>query len=581
MADVIINVATFRAASRLTPRMTVFRLKRVVRNFLAQRSPAMYTRYVERVTSFVPPLDLSARRVDCSVIELARSVSAFYHEEYADSIDDAARGRFTLFGKPMDFGNVESIDWHHQIEEETDFHLWRMKLAQMGFLCPMLVSGNDNHLRAVEALFASYRKNSDFGVPACFSSYWFPYSVSHRILAILSGYVLALQDRDLPEAYCREVESFLRWNVGFLVANVEHDLRNNHVERNLAALCMYFSCVDTSLSRRNRRLDREVRRIMDACILSDGFIAERSAMYQGLAVLALEIFSKAGCLTEETRTTAAVLHTKAVRAWHAMSHPDGDIALFNDSWIGEVPRAGHVTERQNFASVEVLPDAGFARLQSGAVFALMDAGPIGPRWNPGHGHADFLAVEVDIASKRFIVDPGTYQYSTGQRRTFERSASSHNGPNRTGLEPVEYSGCFQVGKMSEARFVASDVSNGGGHVHGRLELKRGTVRERRLELSPNILRVVDTWLGDAGGAFVRLTLSGAWDLDHQDDRVALFSEGTTTVKLSVVDGRLAAIDSGEWSARYLESRPATAITLEPLIGDNNCGRLLWEVRAIV
>jgi hypothetical protein len=506
-------------------------------------------------------------------------VAAFYHDEYIDVIDDAAKGRFTLFNKAVDFGSLETIDWHHQIEEETDFHLWRMKLAHMGFVCPMLISGNDEHLTAVESIIASYRNNSGFGVPDCFSSYWFPYSVSHRILAILSGYVIALQVRDLPKSHRRNIESFLRWNVGFLLANVEHELRNNHVERNLAALCLYFSFVTSSRTRRSRRLDREVRKIMDATLLSDGFNVERSAMYHGMTVMALEIFSKAGCLSEETRTIAGHLHTKAVRAWHVMTHPDGEIGLFNDSWIGEVPQAGHVTESQEFAPLELLPDAGYARLQSGVAFALMDAGPIGPRWHPGHGHADFLSVEVDFANKRFVVDPGTYQYSTGPRRVFERSASSHNGPIRTGIEPVEYAGCFRVGKMSAARFVASEAACGCGSVRGRLDLHDGSAVDRQLELFPDVLRVTDNWFGEAFGASVRLTVSGAWVLDRQDGQSLLFREGDTSVELLVVEGRLAHIEGGEWSSRYLESRCATVITLKPLVGNDN-RRLIWEVRAI-
>lgn len=572
--------ATLRAASRGTPRMAAFRVKRVLRNSLARRSPRAYAYYVDRVAASVPPLELSRRTLDASLTDLARSVVVFYHDEYIDAIDDAANGRFTFYGKGVDFGNVENVDWHHQIDEESDFHLWRMKLAHMGFACPMLSAGNDLHWNAVGSMIDTFRANADFGVPNCFSSYWFPYSVSHRILAILSGYVLALQTRDLPQNLRTEIEAFLRWNVGFLLANVEHELRNNHVERNLAALCLYFSCVSSSPARRSRGLDREVRKIMHACVLSDGLTVERSAMYQGLTVMALKVFSMAVCLSMETRCVAAELHTKAVRAWSLMTHPDGQIALFNDSWIGEVPQAGQIKQHHNFASVELLPDAGYARFQAGAVFALMDAGPIGPRWNPGHGHADFLSLEVDVASKRFVVDPGTFQYSTGPRRAFERSASSHNGPIRTGLEPVEYTGCFRVGAMSEARFVARDASGESEGVSGRLELRDGTMLERKVELLPDTFRIVDSWFGGASGAFVRLTVPGAWLRGQHNAWSICFSEGDTRVELSLIEGRVAGIEMSEWSSRYLESQQATVIILEPRFLSKDLSRLKWEVRAI-
>jgi hypothetical protein len=578
-ATLVVSVATLRAASRVTPRMAAYRVKRVARDFLARQCPVAYANYIARVASSVPLLDSLTSIGDGSSSDLARSVAVFYYDEYVDMIDDAAKGRFTLLNRTVDFGNVESIDWHHQLDVETDFHLWRQKLAHMGFVCPMLTAANDDYLKATQGLIASYRETSDFGVRGCFSSYWFPYSVSHRILAILSGYVVAMQGRGLPEGLRHDIESFLRWNVGFLLANVEHELRNNHVERNLAALCMYFSYVSSPPTKIGIRLDREVRKIMDACILSDGFSAERSAMYQGLAVMSLEVFSKAGCLSPETREIAESLHAKAVRAWHLMTHPDGDIALFNDSWIGEVPQAGHVAGHHDFAPLELLPNAGYARLQSGAAFALMDAGPIGPRWCPGHGHADFLAVEIDIASRRFVVDPGTYQYSTGPRRAFERSASSHNGPIRAGVEPVEYTGCFRVGNMSEAKFVESNASEEGGSVWGRLELSDGSAVDRRLEARPDTLRIVDGWFGDATDAFVRLTVSDDWVLAHLGDHSVVFKEGDTTVELSVIEGRIVVVESGEWSSRYLESRPATTVILNP-VGDQRTGRLVWEVRAI-
>lgn len=568
-----------RAAARVTPRMAVYRLRRVVRDYIALHRPTAYASYIEMRAKSVPPLCVVDSFGDSSIWDLARSVSAFYHDEYVDAIDDAAEGRFTLLNQTVDFGSVENIDWHYRLEVETDFHLWRQKLAHMGYVCPMLIVGHDKHLSAVQGLIASYRARSNFGVPGCFSSYWFPYSVSHRLLSILSGYIVALQTRELPQALRADVEAFLAWNVGFLLVNIEHELRNNHVERNLAALCMYFSCVSAPPAKTKQLLDREVRRIMDACILADGFSVERSAMYQGLSVMSLDIFSKASCLSRETADTAKKLHTKAVRAWHLMSHPDGDIALFNDSWLGEVPRAGDVAEDPDFAPVEVLSDAGYARLQSGAAFALMDAGPIGPSWCPGHGHADFLAVEVDIARTRFLVDPGTFQYSTGSRRAFERSASSHNGPTRIGVAPVEYAGCFRVGRMSAANFVESVSSESGGSVLGRLELDDGSAVERMLEVSPDMFRIEDRWFGDAVGAFVRLTVSDSWTIESLGERSVVFNQGSNRVELCVIEGQIADSGLGEWSTSYLESKPATTLTLTPHAkGDGAC--LKWEIRAI-
>ncbi|MFD2112989.1 heparinase II/III domain-containing protein [Thiorhodococcus fuscus] len=507
---------------------------------------------------------------------MARVVSPYYYNEYIDVIDAAASGTFRFFGQTVDFGSPRAIDWHHQVEAESDFHLWRMKLGHMGFICPMLMSGTATHLEAVAQLIASYREQADFGVSGCFSSYWFPYSVSHRILAVLCGYLLARQTRDLPESLCDQIEAFLRWNIGFVLANVEHELKNNHVERNLAALCLYFNCVETVPARLARRLDRDVRDIIKASVLDDGLLAERSAMYQGLTVMALHIFAETEFLTTATRQLASERYQQAVRAWRFMTHPDGEIALFNDSWFGEVPPPSTIAAKQDFGPLERLPTAGYARLEAGAFFALFDAGPIGPRWNPGHGHADFLAIELDVVGKRFIVDPGTYQYSTGPRRRFERSADSHNGPALEGREPVEYKGCFRVGRMASAQLTGHTMEETGGRVSGALQLP-GVRFQRELQLSTRGLRCTDDWIGATNGAKVRLIVPGTWSVTSWNPIQASFKSDETRVHITVHEGSLVGVEPGCWSRHYLQNEDAMVLILKPRQTDERSAQLIWAV----
>ena len=410
----MINLALIRAASRLSPRMFAYHLKRAARNKIARKMPRLYGAYIARQVAALPPLQITG----CENIALARKVAAFYDIEYRPGAEDAARGVFTLFGTRVDFGAPEKINWHATIPEEEDFHLWRMKLGHMGFICPMLIDRKPDQLEAVERIITGYQATTRYDEPGAFTSYLFPYSVSHRILAILSGFLVAQSEGVLPPALVQQVQDFLHWNAGFVLGNIEHELKNNHVERNLAALCLYLDALDEVPPALAQRLDRDVAEIIDACILPDGLLAERSAMYQGLAVMALMIFAEARTLSQATRDLAQARLDRATRAWAVMTHPDGEIGLFNDSWWGEVPAIDYVMTPPDLAPLEILEDAGYARLQDDQFFVLFDAGPIGPHWNPGHGHADFLSVEIDIQGRRFIVDPGTYQYSTGPRRHF-------------------------------------------------------------------------------------------------------------------------------------------------------------------
>jgi len=301
-------------------------------------------------------------------------------------------------------------------------------------------------------------------------------------------------------------------------------------------------------------------------------------MYQGLSVMALDIFARSQFLSAKTRDLARASHINAQRAWLTMTHPDGEIALFNDSWFGEVPRPRDIIGDADLEPANLLADAGYARLEADGVFALMDAGSIGPRWNPGHGHADFLAVEADVGGKRFIVDPGTFQYSTGPRRAFERSAQSHNGPIRTGVEPVEYRGCFRVGRMSRAEFVDYATTTDGASVRGRLRLPDGSSVQRSVDVSPGHIRITDEWIGDADGARVRLTVPDDWVLRDQDFNLVTFRNGAEEASIYVDSGRVGDVTHGDWSCRYLESRHATIVELRPSDDTSDPRRIVWGVR---
>ena len=55
-----------------------------------------------------------------------------------------------------------------------------------------------------------------------------------------------------------------------------------------------------------------------------------------------------------------------------MTHPDGEISLFNDSWCGEVPTIKNfIFEIPTLSKLEVLDQAGYARLQNRQDFCIV------------------------------------------------------------------------------------------------------------------------------------------------------------------------------------------------------------------
>jgi hypothetical protein len=570
----MISPTLVRAALRLSPRMFAYHVKRAVRNRVVRGLPWLYRAYISKQVKALPYLKITGREN----IALARKVAAFYTPEYRHATEDAARGAFSLFGERLDFGAPENINWHATIPMEDDFHLWRMKLGHMGFICPMLIDRKPDQLEAVSRMITAYQATAQYDEPGAFTSYLFPYSVSHRILAILSGFLIAQSEGELPASLVQQLQDFLRWNAGFVLGNIEHELKNNHVERNLAALCLYLDAVDNVPTQLARSIDRDVAEILHACILPDGLLAERSAMYQGLTVMALMIFAEARILSQVTRDLAQARLSRATRAWAVMTHPDGEIGLFNDSWWGEVPPIDHVMTPPSLAPLEALEDAGYARLAGDQIFALFDAGPIGPRWNPGHGHGDFLSAEIDIRGQRFIVDPGTYQYSTGPRRHFERAAQSHNGPCWTDVAPVEYQGCFKVGRIAEAQLFLGG-NDGELRVRGLLPLAEGSL-SRIVTLAEPELRIEDNWSARPKTAQVTLIIQGEWTHEGSSDHSLVFSREGQSASISVQIGEVANIHAGEWARRYLQSEPATVVVLKPIADTiGRSAKLVWSVRA--
>lgn len=194
----------------------------------------------------------------------------------------------------------------------------------------------------------------------------------------------------------------------------------------------------------------------------------------------------------------------------------------------------------------------------------MDAGEIGPRWNPGHGHADFLAVEVDVDGHRFIVDPGTSQYSTGPQRMYERSAAGHNGPRYLDVEPVEYSGCFKVGKLASAAPIAATVLEDlpTESIGGTITTPAGLCIRVICALNGGLL-IVDRWNSSDTPGATTLLIPNDWRLDTDRRRTVRAAQEGAQTAITVYEGAIDGIEERTWSRRYLQPEQATAVTLAP------------------
>ena len=297
---------------------------------------------------------------------------------------------------------------------------------------------------------------------------WEPYPSSLRLVNwlkwVLSGHRLA------PHG-ALSLALQARW----LQRRIEWHLLGNHLFVNAKALVYAGLCcqgveADAWLGKGLGIL----RRQLAEQVLADGGHCERSPMYHALILedlLDLLNLARAwgGGQGRELPPRLARDLAGAVAAWtgaaarmqgwlRTLSHPDGEIALFNDAAQGLAPTPAALHDyagRLGLAPAAVpapglthLADTGYLRLDLAPALALLDCGAIGPDHQPGHAHADTLSFELSLWGRRLIVDSGTSRYGLGPERLRQRGTAAHNTVEIDGLDSSEVWGGFRVARRA-------------------------------------------------------------------------------------------------------------------------------------
>lgn len=286
---------------------------------------------------------------------------------------------------------------------------------------------------------------------------WEPYPTSLRIVNWIKW---ALSGGDLPDGACDSLTVQARW----LAGRIEWHLLGNHLYANAKALAFagaFFSGDEAQgwLTKGAAILAQEA----PEQFLADGGQFERSPMYHALALedlLDLLNLDRAfpGALPPRLVETLRATAGRA-RAWlAAMVHPDGEISLFNDAAIGIAPSPAGIdayARRLDFPALPTpgegivhLADSGYIRLQRGAMVAILDVGPVGPDYLPGHAHADTLSFELSLAGRRMLVNSGTSVYGLGPERLRQRGTAAHNTVAVAGQDSSEVWDGFRVARRA-------------------------------------------------------------------------------------------------------------------------------------
>ncbi len=315
---------------------------------------------------------------------------------------------------------------------------------------------------------------------------WAPYPLSLRLgnwCALFFG--RRARETAADPGFRQALWASVRDQANHLERNLEWHLTANHLLENAIALALAGCCFDHPEAVRWRRKGRALLEAeLAEQVLPDGGHFERSPMYQCRVLYALRLLDASGDAT--LRALVAPYSAALAQALALMTHPDGDIALLNDSALGIYPTPGELDCHAPPEGAFALPETGYYGARNGhGDYVICDAAPLGPDYQPGHGHADLFSFELSLAGSRVIVDSGVSTYEAGAMRDYCRSTRAHNTVTVAGRDQAELWGAFRVGRRCRPHGVEWRPSDSGftlsAEHHGYRHLRHAPVHFRRLQ----------------------------------------------------------------------------------------------------
>jgi uncharacterized heparinase superfamily protein len=401
---------------------------------------------------------------------------------------------------------------------------------------------------------------------------WEPYPVSLRIVNWVKW--LAAGNSASP-GMVQSLAIQARW----LAKRLEWYLLGNHLFANAKALVfagLFFECDEASawLATGLKIIARE----LPEQVLADGGNFERSTMYHAIFLEdVLDLVNAAQRwpgLIPDAQTSSWSETAGRMLGWLVcMTHPDGEIALFNDTAFGIAPNLAELRSyamrlgipgimadprpviadsiRNSVHPTPGMPDqvrhdsayfmvprlvhfkeSGYMRLEQENAIALLDAAPIGPDYLPGHAHADTLSFELSVFGQRVVVNGGTSRYGLGRERLRERGTAAHSTVQVAGLDSSEVWGGFRVARRAYPFDLQILDEPGKLQVacshDGYTRLNGAPVHRREWVMERGSLQVADAVRGGAHAALARYILHPA---------VQFAADGKNTWQLTLPKGQ--------------------------------------------
>lgn len=487
-------------------------------------------------------------------------------------------------GRVRSMHSVEQFTFLGETREVSGRHAWndpvvaKLWLYNLHYFDDLNADGAEERVDMHRRLFDRWIAEN----PPVAGNGWEPYPVSLRVVNWIKW---ALRGNATDAAWQASLAQQVRW----LRKRLEYHLLGNHLFANAKALVFagLFFAGDEAGAWLEKGLAL-LRAQLAEQFLADGGHFELSPMYHAILLEdVLDLLQLArlypGVLDDRDLAVLRAIAQHGMTWLETMTHPDGQLALFNDSALNIALPGVSLRQYAQVLGLEweprqdsqYLADSGYLRLANQDACLLLDVARVGPDYLPGHAHADTLSFELSLGGARLFVNTGTSLYGVGEKRLYQRSTAAHNTLVVDGQDSSEVWGGFRVARRAyplELQFElgegwASCAHDGYRRLPGRVTHHRSWyLRERELE-------IVDVLTGSYHSAVACFHL-------HPD--VVVTSEGET-LELTLagvgvtfaVEGGILSVSEDTWCPGFGDELPSRQIRVNQQ-ADRLTTRIAWH-----
>jgi uncharacterized heparinase superfamily protein len=336
--------------------------------------------------------------------------------------------------------------------------------------------------------------------------------------------------------------------VRYLSSNLETHLLGNHLFANAKALIfagLFFKGheADDWYQTGLHIIEKEI----SEQVLNDGGNFELSPMYHSIFLSDLLDLVNIHNVFNTKQISGVEVKIPMMFNWlKSMCHPDGGVSFFNDTAFGIAPTLDDLLDyagrlrikniEKKFKTLEYLNDSGYIRVEKENIVAMIDVANIGPKYIPGHGHADALSFELSLFGKRVIVNSGISVYGKSSERHKQRSTLSHSTVVIDDQNSSEVWDGFRVARRANVLKIKTQLNKKSTKVSashdGYQRLKGRPIHKREWNFVDNELIITDS----VNGKGVH-NIKSIWPLHPE---VSIINSKDDSIKLKV-DGKLVQI----------------------------------------